>query len=125
VPQRHEHLARALENETLAESTLDPAKGVCVDWAITMLFYAGLHYVDAYLTQSAGRPKSHQQRDRIIETNGSLSPIWEDYRRLKDISEQARYQIAAYDESKMVLARQRLHNIKSHLKTKGLSEIVL
>jgi len=88
-----------------------------------MLFYAGLHYIDAYLTQSAGKPKNHQQRDRIIETNGSLSPIWQDYRRLKDLSEQARYQIAAYDESKMVLARQHLRNIKSHLRTKGLSEI--
>ena len=92
MPQRHEHLLRAQEDEALAHS-LDLNRGVCVDWAITMLFYSALHYIDAYLVFSGSRPRNHQLRDRVIENNGSLSPIWNDNRRLKDLSQAARYEL--------------------------------
>jgi len=124
VPQRHEHLARARGNEELAK-TLDRSKGLCVDWAITMLFYAAVHYIDAYLAFSGSRPKNHQQRDNAVEHNGSLAPIWNDYRRLKDLSEEARYQIASYHEGKLKIADEHLNNIKKHLQAKGMREEIV
>jgi hypothetical protein len=48
VPSKEDHLNRAQDNERLAGS-LDLNSAINVDWAITILFYAALHYVDAYL----------------------------------------------------------------------------
>jgi hypothetical protein len=94
VPRPHEHLTRANENEKLAR-TLGTATGVAVDWAVTMLFYAALHYIDRYLAGKAFKPLNHKQRDEEIESNGSITGIYREYRRLKDMSRQARYNIAS------------------------------
>jgi hypothetical protein len=114
VPDRNEHLTRARQTESLA-SSLNANLGVVVDWAITMLFYAALHYVDAYLAGKNMHPLSHDQRDREIESNGSLSVIYNDYRRLKDLSRAARYEIANFPKEKLDIARMRLISIKKHL----------
>jgi len=80
-----------------------------------MLFYAALHHVDAYLAGKDMHPLSHDQRDREIESNGSLSSVYKDYRRLKDLSRAARYEIANFPGEKLDLARFKLATIKSHL----------
>jgi hypothetical protein len=80
-----------------------------------MLFYAGLHYVDAYLAGKNMHPLNHQERDEEIQNNGSLSGIYKDYRRLKDMSRAARYEIANFPKDKLGVAKQRLANIKEHL----------
>ncbi len=46
------HLAKARSNEeSLASLNLDNSR--FLDWAITVMFYAALHYVDAFLATSA------------------------------------------------------------------------
>ena len=45
MPQPTEHIAQAEKNERLYDSLLGTEFN---DWAITGLFYAALHYVDAY-----------------------------------------------------------------------------
>jgi hypothetical protein len=62
-------------------------------------------------------PLNHDQRDDEIEKNGSLSPIYRDYRRLKDLSRQARYEIPNFPVEKKILAKDRLARIKQHLGT--------
>jgi hypothetical protein len=69
-----------------------------------MIFYAALHYVDAYLAGKNMHPLSHEQRDREVENNGSLSGIYPDYRRLKDLSRAARYEIANFPKEKLSVA---------------------
>jgi hypothetical protein len=114
VPQRHEHLARAEENEKLAE-VLNKNVGVCLDWGITIIFYAALHYIQAYLAGKNFRPLTHKQRDDEIENNGSLAPIFSDYRRLKDLSRDARYDVPNFNIQKFNLAKEKLAKIKAQI----------
>jgi len=114
LPKRHEHHKRAQDNESLS-AALNHTIPHCVDWAVTMLFYAGLHYIDAFLAGKNAHPLNHEARDEEIESNGSLSPIYRDYRRLKDLSRAARYEIANFGPDQLNTARQRLAKIKQHL----------
>ena len=117
MPQRHEHLARGQENEKLALS-LNPSLGFHVDWAITMLFYAALHYIDAFLVGKNFHPIDHENRDSEIHRNGSLTDIYRDYRRLKDMSREARYNIANYTSVHLETAKNKLARIRQHLSAK-------
>ncbi|HET9836940.1 MAG TPA: hypothetical protein VFR84_01815 [Candidatus Angelobacter sp.] len=84
------HTQQAKHNEALAEfleGTSYP------DWRCTALFYASLHYVQAYF-MSLTPPKvykRHSDRDTAIESDTHIGGIWNDYRSLKDWSEKARY----------------------------------
>jgi hypothetical protein len=71
-----------------------------------MLFYAALHYIDAFLAGKNMHPMDHAHRDEEIHNNGSISDIYRDYRRLKDMSKQARYDIANFGEDKLAIARE-------------------
>jgi uncharacterized protein (UPF0332 family) len=62
VPQRHEHLSRAKQTEQLALA-LNRDLPVCIDWAVAMLFYSALHYIDAFLAGKNVHPRNHNQRD--------------------------------------------------------------
>ncbi len=114
MPERHEHLQRARDNELLA-AQLKADVGFSNDWAITMLFYSALHYVDAFLAGKRMHPLNHDDRDEEIERNGSLTDIYRHYRRLKDFSRSARYEIANYAKADVHLARTKLEAIKNHL----------
>ena len=114
MPQREQHLTRATENEALALG-LNRKSGVCIDWAITMLFYSALHWIDAYLAGKNFHPATHQIRDDEVENNGSLSAVFNDYRRLKDLSRAARYEIPGFGEDKLIVAKNRLLKIKQHI----------
>lgn len=121
MPNRQEHIARARDNEKLAY-TLDLETGLGVDWAITMLFYSALHYIDAYLANAGGGiPWNHDLRDKAIKDNGSLSDLWQTYRDLKNLSQNGRYDIASYHKSKLQKAQEKLDIVKKHLASKGLN----
>jgi hypothetical protein len=65
-----------------------------LDWQVTCLFYAALHYVDAYLiatTPGGVRPQGHADRGRQAAT--VLPAQMLDYRELRDRSEDARYEL--------------------------------
>lgn len=82
-----------------------------------MLFYSALHYIDAYLSGKGLHPSDHKVRDDEIANNGCLSDIFKDYRRLKDLSRAARYEIAEFPPEKLDLAQSKLERIKQHLVT--------
>ena len=80
-----------------------------------MLFYSGLHWIDAYLAGKNFHPRTHEIRDDEIENNGALADIFNDYRRLKDLSRAARYEIPNFAEDKLTVAREKLTRIKRHI----------
>jgi hypothetical protein len=47
MPHKNVHIAQALHNEELAAYLSGTAYP---DWIVTSMFYAALHYVEAYLT---------------------------------------------------------------------------
>jgi hypothetical protein len=114
VPQRHEHLKRAQENEQLA-AAMNADIPVCADWAITMLFYSALHYLHGFLAGKNFHPPNHDARDVEIERNGSLAGIYREYRRLKDASRAGRYEIAEFRRIDVDTATARLSRIKAHI----------
>lgn len=89
MPPAASHLEQARHNANFY-ATID--KAVCADWAITVLFYTALHYVDALLAQQGVHPTSHAGRNRALERIAELRPIYADYESLKNASYNARYE---------------------------------
>lgn len=116
MPDKAQHLNRADGNERLARS-LDFDDGLQVDWALVILFYSALHYIDSFLAGKNKHPKNHESRDIEVENNGTLNPIYNDYRRLKDVSREARYDIPNYHKTQFPKFDQRFQNIKRHIKS--------
>ena len=98
VPAKAQHLLTATENVRFSAS--DSVRDGFPGWSITGLFYAALHYVDAYLaTQGAPggiHPASHVARGALVATDPVLAQIYPQYRRLKDRSEDARYRLFTF-----------------------------
>jgi uncharacterized protein (UPF0332 family) len=66
------------------------------DWEVTTLFYAAVHYVDAYLDTIGIHPRSHTSssgngRNDMVMTFHDLAPIATEYIQLYKLSRAARY----------------------------------
>lgn len=72
-----------------------------LDWAATALFYAAVHYVNAYFVKYGFPiPRRHTSRDpkqpgrtNIVQQDPTLSMIYPFYRHLDDESRDARYEL--------------------------------
>lgn len=91
MPSEQAHLTQARHNEAFVQS-LDMQTTVYLDWAVTGLFYAALHYIEAFLATQGQHSPSHRSRDTVFRSFSQLRPIYSQYRTLKDVSMQARYQ---------------------------------
>jgi len=89
VPSRDEHLDQARHNSTFY-AAID--KSTYKDWAATILFYTGLHYLDAVLADRENKhPLNHPTRDRAVFDSAELKPVYGHYSALKNASYNARY----------------------------------
>ncbi len=95
-----EHLQQARRNEGLAQRLGIPPFRT-YDWAITVLFYCILHFVDAYLLDRhniipGGHTATWKKRQRIPGRNDyvkqHLPGIYDAYKILYDASRLARYE---------------------------------
>ena len=113
MPQPIEHIDWADRNEEFAKSFyLDDQ--LEINWAITLLFYSALHYADAYIV-ARGRPRyDHASRERSMH-DVFFDPIRTDYKRLKDLSREARYNIAPLTKQDFAIADAALQRIKAHI----------
>ena len=92
MPTVQQHLTWAERNERFAESISSlPVR--YPDWEITSLFYAALHYVDAFLATQMEFPKSHKRR---LDAIASISSVKEDYSSLYERSMDARYRMVSF-----------------------------
>lgn len=88
MPDKDDHLAQADHNTEFYHSF---DRQNYSDWAATVLFYAGLHYIDAFLATLQIDPGSHDVRDRYMARLAQLRPISSHYFALKSSSRTARY----------------------------------
>ena len=96
MPQPSEHILQAEKNERLYDNLVGTEFN---DWAVVSLFYAALHYVDAYFTQRAGAsPSNHTARNKLIVMTTELTDIETHYRELYARSLDARYKLVAISE---------------------------
>lgn len=94
MPDVASHLNQARHNEGFYTAT---DKNVYSDWAMTAIYYAALHYIDAFLA-SVGvlDPGAHKGRDEEFGRKAVLRPVYPEYFRLKNRSENARYYCRRY-----------------------------
>lgn len=119
MPFKEQHISQAQHNESFVNSfQLDstPYK----DWVLTGIFYSSIHYIDALLATKSPpiHPKAHTSRDTYIEVY--LSSIYDDYRDIKEYSEDARYYCKTFTKNDIDDSLSKLQNIKSYLRTTSL-----
>ena len=113
MPSREEHLAQAARNEALAQQLVAMGEA---GWAITGLFYAALHLIQAYLVQVGPAPVNHQKRAVSIAATVELARVVDPYRLLKALSENARYDCRAFSPEQFEeVRRTRYQPIVEHL----------
>lgn len=89
MPARDDHIEQARHNARFY-ATIN--KSAFKDWAVTVLFYTGLHYIDAFLAQKRNiHPSQHKARDNAVAMVAELKPIYGNYSALKNASFNARY----------------------------------
>ena len=102
MPDQQKHLAQAQHNEELYHH-LSGTTPRFIDWQITALFYAALHYVDAYLARFSIHPSSHEERSMWMGRESILKTIYTAYRDLQNRSRDARYELyplrAGYEQT--------------------------
>lgn len=112
------HLWQANHNETFYSQLLTTE---FLDWAVTAIFYSGLHYVDAYLATKNGDPKyahppTHEVRTPLVARESNLRRIFPQYERLKNKSEAARYRVKRFTQAEVEgLKQTEFEVIKSHI----------
>lgn len=109
-----EHFSWAQENEYLAD-TFRLDDNLETNWAITILFYAAVHYVDSYLSARNRREPDHDGREKQIALDDFFQPIRKDYKHLKNMSRAARYELAPYTEHDFRKAQSHLFRIRDHI----------
>lgn len=114
MPTAQQHLDGAERNEQFAKS-LELSDHAQADWAVTAIFYAALHYVDAFFVSRSDKPAFHTQREGKIRDTPELVGIWMDYRRLKDMSREARYDLAPYTHVEFHSALKHLEKVRSQV----------
>jgi len=90
-------------------------------WAVTVIFYAAVHYVEAYFDLRYNRHhNSHKRRQRSIRNNGQLRRIYNLYRSLEDESRNARYDGKNFSPDDVEDLKGNLENIKEEMRRLGV-----
>lgn len=114
MPQKEEHLKKALHNEGfLAYIASDLTQ--FLDWKIIGIFYTTVHYIEAFLATKLEHPVSSGQRQtctqRYLDTQVYLK-----YRLLETNCVDARYYIETFSQSKIQSEIEPAFNfIKEHI----------
>lgn len=115
MPDQQKHLAQARRNEDLYNHLAQVAPQF-VDWQITALFYAALHYIDAYLAIKSVHPNNHEERNQYMGMVSHLKPIYVQYQDLQNRSRDARYELSAIRAGyQQDLYNQQFTKIRNHI----------
>lgn len=91
MPDERQHLKKAERNETFAES-LDLSIPPNAEWAITALFYAAVHLVEAYMAKVlSAHSADHKQRKQFMSCDRTMKNCFPEYRHLETLSRTCRY----------------------------------
>jgi len=124
MPTRQEHVAKAVHNESFVQ-TLSLTTTPFLDWAVTGMFYAAAHYVDACLATKDIHPRGHravsaqpgQQSNagRSDYVYWHLKRIYHAYRYLEDQSRDARYEPKRFAPQDIQACSHSLTAVRQHL----------
>lgn len=89
MPTAKQHYHKATYNEKFFEDI----KNNYPDWAITGIFYAAVHLMEAFLAAKGIYVEDHKERAKFIGVLKELKPLFQHYRALYDYSVNARYKL--------------------------------
>lgn len=115
MPSKSEHLSKADSNRKFVDA-LELRSPTSFGWALTALFYSALHYVEAYNAKFNTHFSKHELRNKDIQGNPVLNPIWGDYRDLSEFSWNARYNYVNYGQKELDEAKQYHQSVVSVLR---------
>jgi hypothetical protein len=111
LPHEGEHLKKAADNESLA-SSLDTSIPIAPNWAIVMLFYVAVHYVEAYFSRQSKHLVGHPARETAIQRDPKINSIFRNYRELYTYSREARYEAVYFPASEIAVVLPFLERVK-------------
>ena len=88
-----------------------------LDWALTGVFYASVHYVEAALAKFGKHPPTHAHREAWITLHIKNDDVYDNHRDLKDDSRNARYRCTKISGKKINESKKKLEVIKKQLKS--------
>lgn len=117
MPAKPIHVAKAQGNEGFALSlSLDSQPKI--DWALIALFYAAMHYVEAYLALTGQHLRSHTHRDNVVGRDKNLKKIFREYQDLKYYGYAARYEPPQFTSKSFTIdALPQFNILKAHIST--------
>ena len=83
------------------------------DWKIVAMFYEAVHIVEAYLTMNGKSSGSHENREKLINQEPSLSKIRSFYYDLYSMSRTFRYKCITPSETDVMNAQDDLQQIRN------------
>ena len=114
MPSTEEHIAKADGNSTLALSMKLDSQAK-IDWALLILFYAAMPYVEAYLATVDQHLRSHSARDNFVGRDPRLRKIFSEYQDLKYYGFNARYEMQKFTASDVAVATANFTTVKTHI----------
>ena len=115
MPSKAVHILKAEGNEAFALSLpLDSQPRI--DWTLVSIFYAAMHYVEAYLALTNTHVRSHTTRDNVVGRDANLKKIFNEYQDLKYYGYNARYEAPQFTaKSVTVDALPQFNIVKTHI----------
>jgi hypothetical protein len=115
VPSKQQHIAKAEGNLSFATS-LSLRNPFNIDWALVSLFYAAMHYVEAYLAAVSNiHSSSHRSRDTTMGREPNLREVYKEYQELKFFGYNARYEMQVFEPQDFDRALPRFEEIRARL----------
>lgn len=111
MPDKAAHLAKAEHNEDFVKDIGNPY----FDWQVVGLFYAAMHYIEAYLAKNNLHSPDHTIRTSVVQKEQKLRGIYVDYRELLNESRSARYEAIVFGQSDVTRLQRTFSRIKSHI----------
>lgn len=111
---KDEHLRKAKANEQFAAS-LEMTDTVCAGWALTVLFYVAVHYVQAYFSKLGLSYTTHTNRAAAIHKDPRICGAYDDYRELENMSREAGYECSDFDCGHVRYAEECLARVKQEI----------
>ena len=111
MPTIRQHRKKARHNESFADS-FDATATPYTDWITTALFYGALHHVQALLHDLGwpdGQTDKHPKVEKLLSIDSTLrneSDLRDDYKQLRDDSEEARYFTRTFSAAEVTRLRQ-------------------
>ena len=79
------------------------------------MFYAAVHFVEAYFADQGQHLVSHETRGNYVARDAKLRPIYKDYEDLKFYGFNARYEMMGFTRQDVKDALPKAQAIKSHI----------